>query len=314
MSDPMALDVRETGEPAARPPAASNISQPDPAANAHRRVVAYLRQLGHGDAAEREALAAESVERARLRARRPDELGRRAIEEARRRHDDWLTRVFGLPKNPSPQQLARARAALLAEAGGSTGASEALWSGRERSYAQATPHEAPMEVPEQDLGIGLGPVRGGGPAMGPGAAGATRPVLRRALYFMLVGMTTLMAVGLLTSVFQKDGMTPLELLLLVLYTLLIVWVSAAFWTAGIGFAVLLRGGDPKSIDSAERKATPPSEWDPGLRMALVMPAYNEDPMRVFAGIRAMYEALRETGLLQYFEFFVLSDTRDPDTW
>ena len=64
MSDPMALDVRETGEPAARPH-----NQPDPAANAHRRVVAYLRQLGHGDAAEREALAAESVGRARLRAR-----------------------------------------------------------------------------------------------------------------------------------------------------------------------------------------------------------------------------------------------------
>ncbi|MGH8587491.1 MAG: hypothetical protein ACREWE_15355, partial [Gammaproteobacteria bacterium] len=62
MSDPMALDVRETGEPAARPH-----SQPDAAANAHRRVVAYLRQLGHGDAAEREALAAQSVDRARLR-------------------------------------------------------------------------------------------------------------------------------------------------------------------------------------------------------------------------------------------------------
>ena len=89
-----------------------------------------------------------------------------------------------------------------------------------------------MEVPEQDLGIGWGSGREGGPAMGPGAAGGTRPVLRRALYFMLVGMTTLMAVGLLTSVFQKHGITPLELFLLVLYTLLIVWISAAFWTAG----------------------------------------------------------------------------------
>ena len=105
----------------------------------------------------------------------------------------------------------------------------------------------------------------------------------------------------------------LELLLLVLYTLLIVWISAAFWTAGIGFAVLLRGGDPKSIDAAERKATPPSEWDPGLKQRSSCPLH-EDPMRVFAGIRAMYEGLRETGRLQNFEFFVLSDTRDPDTW
>ncbi len=303
----MALELRETGEPAAR----------DVAADAHRRVVAYLRQLGHGDAAELEVQAAEGVERARRQGRHPDELGRRAIEEVRRRHDGWLARVFGLSQSPSPQELGRARAAVLAETGegrAATGATEALWSARERSFPQATPQEAPMEVPEQDLGIGPGSGRGGAPAMAPGASGGPRPVLRRAVYFMLVGMTTLMAVGLLTSVFQKDGTTPLELLLLVLYTLLIVWVSAAFWTGAIGFAVLLRGGDRKSIDAARRPARPPSEWDPGLRTALVMPAYNEDPIRVFAGIRAMYEGLRATGLLPYFEFFVLSDTRDPDIW
>ncbi len=284
------------------------------ALEAERRVVAYLKQLRHGDTAEREALARESVERARLRARQPDELCRRAIEEARRRHDGWLQRSFGLPRSPSPQQLGRARAALLTEEAESrAGASEAaLPAARERIFPQATPPEAPLDMPEQDLGVGSVPHPVGLPGMT--RSTQARPLLRRALYFGLVALTTLMAMGLLTSVFQRDGITPLELLLLVLYSLLIVWVSAAFWTAAIGFAVLLLGGDRSAIDSARGAVRLPSEWEPGLRTALVMPAYNEDPVRVFAGIRAMYEALRETGQLQYFEFFVLSDTRDPDLW
>ena len=99
----MALDVRETGEPAARPPIVSPIlrqtrtgaSWPifDSSVTETPRSVRRWPQRAWG--------------RARLRARRPDELGRRAIEEARRCQDGWLTRVFGLPKNPSPQELGR---------------------------------------------------------------------------------------------------------------------------------------------------------------------------------------------------------------
>ena len=52
----------------------------------------------------------------------------------------------------------------------------------------------------------------------------------------------------------------------------------------------------------------------GQKVVVVMPAYNEEPARVFAGLAATYESLERTGSLQRFDFFLLSDTNDPDIW
>jgi membrane glycosyltransferase len=53
---------------------------------------------------------------------------------------------------------------------------------------------------------------------------------------------------------------------------------------------------------------------PPPRTAILMPIYNEDSERVFAGLRAIHRSLAETGRLADFDFFILSDTRDPDVW
>ena len=45
-----------------------------------------------------------------------------------------------------------------------------------------------------------------------------------------------------------------------------------------------------------------------------MPTYNEQPARVMAGLQAMWESLRETGAVDAFDLFILSDTTDPHTW
>ncbi len=50
------------------------------------------------------------------------------------------------------------------------------------------------------------------------------------------------------------------------------------------------------------------------RTAILMPLYNEDPGRVFAGIRAIWQSMQETAESDVFEFFILSDTRDVNTW
>jgi membrane glycosyltransferase len=76
--------------------------------------------------------------------------------------------------------------------------------------------------------------------------------------------------------------------------------------------VQLRGGD--SLDLSRTLEPTPAVPEELPRTAVVMPVYNEDPARVFAGIQATYESLDQTGLLDYFDFFVLSDTTDPDTW
>jgi len=61
--------------------------------------------------------------------------------------------------------------------------------------------------------------------------------LRRAIFFLLVILTTLIALGLLVSVFHTDGLSPMELLLLLLYTILFSWICVSFWTAFMGFFV-----------------------------------------------------------------------------
>mgnify|MGYP000559488803 CR=1 FL=1 len=53
---------------------------------------------------------------------------------------------------------------------------------------------------------------------------------------------------------------------------------------------------------------------PGIRTALLMPTYNEDPARVMAGLQATYESLVATGHAGAFDLFILSDTTDPDVW
>jgi membrane glycosyltransferase len=142
----------------------------------------------------------------------------------------------------------------------------------------------------------------------------TDPGYRRIIYFGLVILTTLGAMSLLTSVFQEGGITPLEIALLVLYMILILWISASFWTAAIGFIRLLLRDDGPATNDTPARASVAQAQDASFKTALVMPVYNEDPTRVFAGLRAIEQSLQETGQAEFFEIFVLSDTRDPDIW
>ena len=48
--------------------------------------------------------------------------------------------------------------------------------------------------------------------------------------------------------------------------------------------------------------------------AMLLPTYNEDPYRVLARLRAIYELVEETGHGARFDWFVLSDTTDPAIW
>lgn len=141
-----------------------------------------------------------------------------------------------------------------------------------------------------------------------------RPRLfRRTVFLTLVTLTTFAAMFMITSAFQQNGLTPQELVLLLLYTLLILWISTSFWTATIGFLVLLFGGDSQSISRLPPLAALEPDTTPS-RIAIVMPIYNEDPHRVFSGLAAIWQSLLETGRSEDFELFILSDTRDPETW
>jgi len=47
---------------------------------------------------------------------------------------------------------------------------------------------------------------------------------------------------------------------------------------------------------------------------MLLPTYNEDPHHVMARLRAMYESVAATGHEAQFDWFLLSDTTDPEIW
>jgi membrane glycosyltransferase len=52
----------------------------------------------------------------------------------------------------------------------------------------------------------------------------------------------------------------------------------------------------------------------GVSTALVFPIYNEEVAARLRGLRATYQSLQKTGLLDRFDFYILSDSTDPDKW
>lgn len=132
---------------------------------------------------------------------------------------------------------------------------------------------------------------------------------RRLTLLALMIAQTVAATWAMSTVLPYHGRDWLEAVIIVLFAVLFCWVSAGFWTAITGFLLLAFHGDRFVISRrAARDAVIPDD----ARTAIVMPIANEDVQRVFAGLRATYESLERTGHLEHFDFFVLSDSGDPD--
>ncbi len=135
-------------------------------------------------------------------------------------------------------------------------------------------------------------------------------MLRRRILLILVVGQSLVAAEYMRSVLPYQGKQALEVAILALFVLLFCWVSAGFWTALMGFFQLLRGRDRYAIDARDVQEDAPI--DETARTALVVPICNEDVARVFAGVRATLESLRDSGQERHFDLFILSDTFDPE--
>jgi membrane glycosyltransferase len=133
---------------------------------------------------------------------------------------------------------------------------------------------------------------------------------RRVVLVGLIVAQTYIATNFMVAILPYHGQQLLEIAMLILFAILFAWVSGGFWTAVAGFALQLLGGDRYAIS---RTAASDAPLDSGTRAAVVMPVRNENVGRVFAGLRATYESVAACGELSRFDFFLLSDTSDPDT-
>ncbi|MCA8881848.1 MAG: glucans biosynthesis glucosyltransferase MdoH [Rhodobacteraceae bacterium] len=157
----------------------------------------------------------------------------------------------------------------------------------------ATPTEATLEMPTQSLSSAprAAPIH-----QVPGVYAARLVAFGGAALLTWYGYTEM------TRVFGNETSTPLQGLLLALFTITFGWIALSA-TQGIAALFAPRWAQVEA----------PGRLPKG-RTAILMPVYNEDPSATCAALQAMGEGLADLGVGEAFEIFVLSDTTDPRVW
>lgn len=137
----------------------------------------------------------------------------------------------------------------------------------------------------------------------------TELIAQRWLILGLVLSTTAAATARLWTVLRVDGMSGWEVLLLAIFSILFSWIATSFWVACLGAHALWRGTNRLPLN--EPATTEVSGATRPSRTALVVPIYNENCTGVFARLQAMRDSLAQVGVLDQFDFFLLSDSNDP---
>src|ERR1019366_1837054 len=144
---------------------------------------------------------------------------------------------------------------------------------------RAVPPEVPLAMPVQSLRVA--PSHPGRPASSPRAIG-----LRRLLVIGGAIAMTGAAEWQMKLVLAVNGLTPLAVVMLALFAALFAWIALSFTSAIAGFVSLLAGGG-RRLGIGTGPPPPPT-----TRIALLMPCYNESPVRVMAGVPAILGMVR----------------------
>ena len=131
----------------------------------------------------------------------------------------------------------------------------------------------------------------------------TTPWLKRLFVFGGALLLTGYGAWEMYNVVSVSSTTSLQYALLVLFTVNFSWIALAFTSALLGFFGLLFGkGLTGRVESLQH------------RTVVVMPIYNESTARTFAALAAIRESVEATGLGAHFDYFIVSDTTNPDIW
>ena len=123
---------------------------------------------------------------------------------------------------------------------------------------------------------------------------------------LLTGLVSLLFADLL----WRTGWSLSSTVLLVLFVLLFLPMSVGCMHGLCGFALRVLGDRWRLTRLGDYR----SRSMEGTSTAIVFPVYNEEVARVYEGLRATYQSLARTGCLEQFDFFILSDSTEPDKW
>jgi membrane glycosyltransferase len=133
---------------------------------------------------------------------------------------------------------------------------------------------------------------------------------RRLLLLCLILIPTVIASGFMAQVLPRRGAAVSEFFLVFFFAILYAWISIGFWASVAGFFTLLRRHNRFIVAKRSEKTT--VTVSDQVRTAILIPVYNEAVDRVFAGLYATYRSLQQAGHLNLFDFYILSDSTDPD--
>jgi membrane glycosyltransferase len=159
------------------------------------------------------------------------------------------------------------------------------------STVGAMPLESPLDMPVQAR------------ERAPAVSRPQQPL--RTWFARALAMTTTIAIGTyaiteMVAIVGFSNMTNLQAAMIVFFAITLLWIAFA-----AGSAVCAVLAPPM------RFATSAIE---GSRTALLMPVYNEDPVRTTASLQAMAEELGQAGVAQHFEIVIISDSTNADAW
>jgi membrane glycosyltransferase len=103
-----------------------------------------------------------------------------------------------------------------------------------------------------------------------------------------------------------------DYIVMALFPLLFGQIVVGFLLALLGFYDWLRGGDPRHL--MRRPWRKQEDSAPLAATAIVIPVFNEEVERVSKGIENMWRSLKTTGQIGHFDFYLCSDSTDPDHW
>ncbi|MCE8526011.1 glucans biosynthesis glucosyltransferase MdoH [Ruegeria pomeroyi] len=155
------------------------------------------------------------------------------------------------------------------------------------------PPRAPLDMRAQDFSAGFRD------AQAPSDTAPQDVALWRVLAFSPAMAATLALVWLMGDWFSDSGISVIELVLLALISFNFFWIAFAVSTVLLGMLSLSR----QPARARAGRAEP-------LKVALLMPVYNEVPWYVLGNARTMLEELKARGGQHQYAMFILSDTRD----
>ena len=136
-----------------------------------------------------------------------------------------------------------------------------------------------------------------------------RPGWRVFIFYSSALLLTGSTSWLFADLLWRTGWSLSSLVLLCLFTVLVLLIAVGCMHGVFGFVLRLTG---------DRRITGLKDYGhqsiKDASTALVFPIYNEQVPRVCEGLRATYQSLQKTGQLDRFDFYILSDSSEPDKW